>query len=78
LRDWIGEAADRVSNAIFEHRLPYGLAIQQIEARVLEIALNRGGQTRREIAAGLQTSERTLYHKMRVHRMRQLQPGPAG
>ena len=78
LRDWIGEAADRVSNAIFEHRLPYGLSIQQFEARVLEIALNRGGQTRREIAAGLQTSERTLYHKMRVHRMRQLQPGPAG
>jgi len=72
LRDWIGEAADRVSNAIFEHRLPYGLAIQQIEARVLEIALNRGGQTRREIAAGLQTSERTLYHKMRTHRMRHL------
>ena len=72
LRDWIGEAADRLSNAIFERGLPYGQAIQQIEARVLEIALSRGGGTRREIAARLQTSERTLYHKMRVHRMRQL------
>jgi transcriptional regulator with PAS, ATPase and Fis domain len=72
LRDWIGEAADRVSNAIFEQRLPFGQAIQEIEERVLEIALRRGGQTRREIAAGLQTSERTLYHKMRIHRMRHL------
>lgn len=72
LRDWIGEAADRLSNAIFEQGLPYGRAIQQIEARVLEIALNQGGRTRREIAARLQTSERTLYHKMRVYRMREL------
>jgi transcriptional regulator with PAS, ATPase and Fis domain len=72
LRDWIGEAADRLSNAIFERGLPYGQAIQQIEARVLKIALSRGGHTRREIAARLQTSERTLYHKMRVNRIRQL------
>jgi transcriptional regulator with PAS, ATPase and Fis domain len=72
LRDWIGEAADRLSNAIFECRLPYVQAIQQIEERVLEIALSRGGRTRREVAAGLQTSERTLYHKMRTHRMRRL------
>jgi two-component system, NtrC family, response regulator HydG len=71
-RDWIGEAADRVSNAIFERGLPYGKAIEQMEARVLEIAMSRGGRTRREIAARLQTSERTLYHKMRVYRMRQL------
>ena len=70
LRDWVGEAADRLSNAIFERKLPYMQAIRQIEERVLEIALRRGGQTRREIAADLQTSERTLYHKMRVHRMR--------
>jgi transcriptional regulator with PAS, ATPase and Fis domain len=75
-RDWIGEAADRVSNAIFERGLPYVQAIREIEARVLEIALNRGGQTRREIAAGLQTSERTLYHKMRVLRMRHLYADP--
>jgi transcriptional regulator with PAS, ATPase and Fis domain len=70
-RDWIGEAADRLSNAIFERGLPYGQAIQQMEARVLDIALSRGGRTRREIAARLQTSERTLYHKMRVARVRQ-------
>ena len=76
-RDWIGEAAERLSSAIFEGRLPYGKAIQQIEARVLEIALREGGQTRREIAARLQTSERTLYHKMRVHRVRQLHAGSA-
>ena len=71
-RDWIGEAAERLSSAIFEGRMSYGQAIQQVEARVLEIALHRGGPTRREIAARLKTSERTLYHKMRVHRVRQL------
>jgi DNA-binding NtrC family response regulator len=70
-RDWIGEAADRLSNAIFERGLPFGQAIQQMEARVLDIALSRGGRTRREIAASLQTSERTLYHKRRVSRDRQ-------
>jgi transcriptional regulator with PAS, ATPase and Fis domain len=71
-RDWIGEAADRLSSAIFERGLPYGEAIQQIEARVLTLALNRGGWTRREVAARLKTSERTLYHKIRVSRMREL------
>lgn len=70
LRDWVGEAADSLSNAILQG-LPYGQAIRQIQNRVLEIALSRGGQTRREIAAHLQTSERTLYNKMRVFRMRQ-------
>ncbi len=76
LRDWIGEAAERLSNAIFDRGLPYSQAIRQIEARVLEIALSRGGSTRREIAARLQTSERTLYHKMQIHRVRQLLPDP--
>jgi transcriptional regulator with PAS, ATPase and Fis domain len=76
LRDWIGEAADRLSNAIFERGLPYSQAIRQIEARVLEIALSRGGSTRREVAARLQTSERTLYYKMQLHRGRQLLSDP--
>jgi transcriptional regulator with PAS, ATPase and Fis domain len=76
-RDWIGEAADRLSSAIFERGMPYGQAIQQTEARLLEIAMSRG-ETRRELAARLQTSERTLYHKMRVHRTRQLQARAAG
>jgi transcriptional regulator with PAS, ATPase and Fis domain len=78
LRDWIGEAADRLSSAILERGLPYGQAIEQIEERVLEIALRQGGKTRREIAARLQTSERTLYHKMRTHRARQLHADSAG
>jgi DNA-binding NtrC family response regulator len=71
-RDWIGEAADCLSSAIQECGLAYGEAIQETEERVIEIALSRGGQTRREIAARLKTSERTLYHKMRVHRARQI------
>lgn len=76
-QDWIGEAADRVSIAI-DRGLPYGKAMHQIERRVLEIALSRAGLTRREIAARLQTSERTLYHKMRVQGIRQLRARAAG
>jgi transcriptional regulator with PAS, ATPase and Fis domain len=76
-RDWIGEAADRLSNAIFERGLAYREAIHQIESRVLEIALRRGGETRRELAARLKTSERTLYHKMRVNRVRQVNANSA-
>jgi transcriptional regulator with PAS, ATPase and Fis domain len=76
-RDWVGEAANRLSNAIFERGLPYGEALQQVEARLLEIALSRGGLTRKEVAAQLQTSERTLYYRMRVHRIRQLKADAA-
>jgi transcriptional regulator with PAS, ATPase and Fis domain len=66
--DWAGEAADILSRAIFQRGLSYLQAIRDVEARFLEIALRRG-DTRREIASRLQTSERTLYHKLRAHRI---------
>jgi transcriptional regulator with PAS, ATPase and Fis domain len=69
-RDWIGEAADRLSSAMLERGMAYGKAMEEIEARVIENAVSQGGKTRREIAARLQTSERTLYHKMRIQRAR--------
>ena len=69
-RDWIREAASSLSNAIFQRGLAYDQAIRQIEGRFLEMAVHGGGRTRREIASRLQTSERTLYHKLRSHGIR--------
>jgi DNA-binding NtrC family response regulator len=54
-------------HAISQRGIPYAEALLEIEKRVLEAAINTNGVTRREIAQRLQTSERTLYYKMRVH-----------
>jgi len=74
-RDWLREAADKVWGAISAQGVPYAQAMQQLERRILEAALNVGGGTRREIAQRLHTSERTLYHKIRDLRA-QRQPEP--
>jgi two-component system response regulator PilR (NtrC family) len=67
--DRIEGAVNTLAQAILDRRVPYGKAIRDIEGRLLEIAILRGGETRREIASRLQTSERTLYHKLRAHGM---------
>lgn len=69
-RDWIHDAASSLSNAIVQLRLPYVQAIRQLERTFLEMIVRSGGRTRREIAAHLKTSERTLYHKLRSHGIR--------
>ncbi len=66
-RDPLSEAANIMWNAISQQGIPYAEAFLQIEKRVLETAISSQGCTRREIAQRLQTSERTLYYKMRVH-----------
>jgi transcriptional regulator with PAS, ATPase and Fis domain len=68
--DLLGEAADKVWGAISAQGIPYAQAIQQLERRVLQAALNVGGRTRKEVAKRLRTSERTLYHKMRAYELR--------
>lgn len=67
--DLLGEAAANVWRAV-SLGMPYAQAIQQIEKRVLEEALHDGAATRRELAQRLQTSERTLYHKIRTYDLR--------
>jgi len=67
--DLLNEAADKVWGAISAHGLSYAQAIQQLERRVLEAALNDEGRTRKEVARRLRTSERTLYHKIRVYEL---------
>jgi len=68
--DLLGEAADKVWGVISAQGVPYAQAIQQVERRVLQAALNVGGRTRREVAQVLRTSERTLYHKIRAYELR--------
>jgi transcriptional regulator with GAF, ATPase, and Fis domain len=68
--DLLEEAASKVWGAISAQGIPYAQAIQQLERRVLQAALNIGGRTRREVAQRLRTSERTLYHKIRTYALR--------
>lgn len=65
--DPFAEAANAMWNAISQRGVPYAKAVLEIEKRVLETAINSHRGTRREIAQRLQTSERTLYYKMRAH-----------
>jgi two-component system response regulator PilR (NtrC family) len=67
--DLFAEAAGAMWKAIANHGIPYAQAFQEIEKRVLEAAIRVGGPTRRAIAQRLGTSERTLYYKMRAHRL---------
>ncbi|HEV2387318.1 MAG TPA: sigma 54-interacting transcriptional regulator [Candidatus Acidoferrales bacterium] len=70
-RDWLGEAAQNLWEAIRRRGLSYAQALRQIDRRILETALGSGVATRREVARQLQTSERTLYHKIRLHHLGQ-------
>jgi DNA-binding NtrC family response regulator len=67
-QDLLRAAADAAWCVIRNGGVTYGMALQQIEKNVLEAALSGGG-TRREVAARLQTSERTLYHKLRSYKL---------
>jgi two-component system response regulator PilR (NtrC family) len=70
-QDPVWEAAEKLWEAISRQGLPFALAIRQLEKQVIETALRTGGSTRRDVAKRLQTSERTLYHKMRAHHLRE-------
>ncbi len=67
--DLLGEAAAKVWGAISAQGISYAQAIEQLERRVLQAALNVEGRTRREVAQHLRTSERTLYHKIRAYEL---------
>jgi len=65
--DLMAEAASAMWKVISQRGVPYARAFQEIEKRVLQTAICAEGSTRQEIARRLQTSERTLYYKMRTH-----------
>jgi len=67
--DLLAEAAGSAWKAISQRGISYTETIQEIERRLLETAVSVSGCTRREMAQRLRTSERTLYYKMRAHRI---------
>jgi DNA-binding NtrC family response regulator len=67
--DLIGEAGEKLWQAISERGLSYAKAFHQLEKQVIEAALRTCGASRRDVAKRLQTSERTLYHKIRAHHL---------
>jgi DNA-binding NtrC family response regulator len=67
--DPVRDAAESLLKVIFQRGVPYCTALRQFERSLLESALAANGLTRREVASRLQTSERTLYHKMRSFRL---------
>jgi DNA-binding NtrC family response regulator len=67
-------AVEAAWQAILRDGVPWSDVLREIERRLLEMALTAGG-TRREIAARLRTSERTLYHKLRAHSVVRLAAG---
>ena len=68
-RNSIGDAANLLWLAMVQQGLPFQTLIKEIEGELLKKALETSGKTRRELARLLQTSERTLYHKMRANRL---------
>ena len=67
--DPLSEAGEKLWEAISERGLAYPSAIHQLEKQIIENALRARGATRRDVARLLQTSERTLYHKIRAHNL---------
>jgi transcriptional regulator with PAS, ATPase and Fis domain len=64
--DLLGQSASAMWQTIANSGMKYDEAVQQVERRVLEAAINVPGSTRRQIAQRLQISERALYYKMRA------------
>lgn len=64
-KDPIAAAAASLLEAVERQQIPYGLALQRVEEEVLQAA-GIGKNSVRSIAEFLQTSERTVYRKMRA------------
>ena len=62
------QATNLLWGAMLQQGVPFSEMIRRIESELLQKALQVEGKTRREIAGMLQTSERTLYHKISSHR----------
>jgi transcriptional regulator with GAF, ATPase, and Fis domain len=67
--DLVTQAAQCLWKAICREGLPYSEVMRRLERQLLQTALDTQAATRRELASRLRTSERTLYHKLRVHNL---------
>lgn len=77
-RNGISDAANILWPVMLELDLPFRALIKRIEGELLKRALQTTGKTRRELARLLQTSERTLYHKMHAQRKERDEERAAG
>lgn len=68
-RDNIPTAANLLWSTMIREHLAFPELMRRLEGELLQRALQVDGKTRREIAQMLNTSERTLYHKMSAHGM---------
>jgi two-component system response regulator PilR (NtrC family) len=66
--DAVTQATNLLWTAMSSQGVPFPELMRRIESELVQKALLVKGKTRREIAGMLQTSERTLYHKISSHR----------
>jgi transcriptional regulator with GAF, ATPase, and Fis domain len=65
--DHVREAGNMLWQVLAKEQIPFAALMQRVESNLLQRALETEGHTRRELARLLQTSERTLYHKLRSY-----------
>jgi transcriptional regulator with GAF, ATPase, and Fis domain len=65
--DAVHEAGDVLWRVLASQETSIASLMRRVESDLLDRALRMQGRTRREIARHLRTSERTLYHKMKLH-----------
>ena len=65
--DQVQEAGNMLWCVLSQEGIPFSALMQRVESNLLQRALQAEGHTRRELAKLLQTSERTLYHKLKAH-----------
>jgi transcriptional regulator with GAF, ATPase, and Fis domain len=72
LADRLGEVGNMLWHLIMGQQMTFSGLMRRVEHDLLERALCVNGRTRREVARFLGTSERTLYHKMKTHKLGQV------
>jgi len=65
--DPVREAGNMLWEVLARDRVSFSALMRRVESNVLQHALQTERGTRRQLARLLQTSERTLYHKLRAH-----------
>jgi transcriptional regulator with GAF, ATPase, and Fis domain len=65
--DPVCEAGSMLWAVLARDRISFSALMRRVESNLLQHALQAEGRTRRQLARLLQTSERTLYHKLRSH-----------
>jgi transcriptional regulator with GAF, ATPase, and Fis domain len=71
--DRLIEAGNMLWRVLTGQEMSFSGLMRRVERDLLERALRVNGRTRRDIARFLGTSERTLYHKLKAHKLSQME-----